>query len=280
MRRAALGPDDAMLELGHGFRAVDVHTRLDPGDDRPEERGRVVAPERLERELHQAGIVRAVAVPGARDRGYLAANNAVARLCVDRPLVAFARLDGPRRPGSRVSSLVARREPHHATAADVREFAYDERFHGFALHPARDGLPDAPVLDALSEAGLPTLVGAGPGFPPGDVADHLLGRGFPVVVATVGGDPLDRAAMHGAIDLCEDHDDLYLSTAAVRYREALERALAEHPDRVLFGSGAPAVHPNVAVMELLTCSVPENVMRRAFDGNASRVVPALAPRAE
>jgi len=277
MRRGVFGPHDAMLELGHGFRAVDVHTRLDPGGDPPEDRGRAVAPERLERDLHQAGIVRAIAVPGPRDRGYLAANNAVARLCVDRPLVAFARLSGPRTPGSRVASLVASRESWHATAADVREFAYDERFHGFALHPARDGLPGSSVLDALAEAGLPILVGAGRGFPPEAVVDHLLGRGVPVVVAAVGGDPLDRAAMHGAIDRCDEHDDLYLSTAAVRYRDALERALAEHPDRVLFGSGAPAVHPNVAVMELLTCSVPENVMRRAFDGNASRVVPALAP---
>ena len=266
-----------MLELGHGFRAVDVHTRLDPGDDPPADRGRVVAPERLERELHQAGIVRAVAVSGPRDRGYLAANNAVARLCVDRPLVAFARLDGPRSPGSRVPSLVSGRESYHASAADVQEFAYDERFHGFALHPARDGLPGSDVLDALAAAGLPVLAGCGAEFPPAAAAEHLTGRGFPVVLATFGGDPLDRAAMHEAVDLCETTDRLYLETTAVRYRDVLERALAEHPDRVLFGSGAPAVHPNVAVMELLTCSVPENVMRRAFDANASRVVPALGP---
>jgi hypothetical protein len=52
--------------------------------------------------------------------------------------------------------------------------------------------------------------------------------------------------------------------------------LLEHPDRVLFGSSVPAVHPNVAVMELLTLDVSADALRRAFDRNPSRVVPGLA----
>jgi predicted TIM-barrel fold metal-dependent hydrolase len=63
----------------------------------------------------------------------------------------------------------------------------------------------------------------------------------------------------------------------VRYRDVLEDAVREHPDRVLFGSGAPTVHPNVAVMEVLTLDVPEDAMTRVFSKNASRVVDALAP---
>jgi predicted TIM-barrel fold metal-dependent hydrolase len=50
----------------------------------------------------------------------------------------------------------------------------------------------------------------------------------------------------------------------------------QHPDRVLFGSGAPDAHPNVAVMQVLTLDVSEDKMRRAFSKNATRVVPALA----
>jgi hypothetical protein len=83
--------------------------------------------------------------------------------------------------------------------------------------------------------------------------------------------------MHGAVDLLDDHDRLYLDTSAVRHRDVLERGLREHPDRVLFGSGAPTVHPDVAVMELLTLDVPANALERAFDANPSRVVDALAP---
>jgi predicted TIM-barrel fold metal-dependent hydrolase len=51
----------------------------------------------------------------------------------------------------------------------------------------------------------------------------------------------------------------------------------EHPDRVLFGSGAPSAHPNVAIMEILTLDVPEDAMRKAFSKNPARVVEELAP---
>lgn len=266
-----------MLELGHGFRVVDVHTRLDPEEGRQVGRGREVEPERLERELHQAGIVRAVAIPGERECGYLAANNAVARLCIDRSLVPFARIDGSRNPTSRLRSLVASREEWHVTPEEVHEFALDDRFHGFALDPVRDGLPDEAVLDALEDAGLPLLLHVDRRFRPRAAATHLLGRGFAVICCSFDGHPLDRRLMHAAVELLPEYDNCYLETTTVRYRDALERALAEHPDRVLFGSGAPTVHPGVGVMELLTCSVPEDVIKRAFDGNASRVIPELAP---
>jgi len=81
--------------------------------------------------------------------------------------------------------------------------------------------------------------------------------------------------MHATLDLLDDYDRLFLDTSAVRYRDALERGLLEHPDRVLFGSGVPDVHPDVAVMELLTLDVSEDAMRKAFSRNATRLVPAL-----
>jgi len=55
----------------------------------------------------------------------------------------------------------------------------------------------------------------------------------------------------------------------------LERAIREHPDRVLFGSGTPATHPNVAVMEMLTLDVTEDAMTKVFGRNPSRVIPGL-----
>jgi peptide/nickel transport system permease protein len=95
--------------------------------------------------------------------------------------------------------------------------------------------------------------------------------------AHFGGYPLDRELMSNAIDLLEDYDHLYLDTRYVRFRSVLERALLEHPDRVLFGSGAPEANPNVGVMEILTLDVSEDAMRRAFSSNASRIVPGLSP---
>ena len=50
------------------------------------------------------------------------------------------------------------------------------------------------------------------------------------------------------------------------------------PDRVLFGSGSPSSHPNVAVMEILTLDVPEDAMRKVFDKNARRVLGDSLPQ--
>jgi hypothetical protein len=266
-----------MLELEHGFRVVDVHVRLDAdleGADR-----RTVDGETLERELRQAGIVRALVFPGPRSGGYVAANNAVARACVERPFVAFARLSGARDPGesptARIRNLASSRADHHTSPEDVEQYAYDDRFSGFRLDPTVDGLPDPEVLDRLEEVGRPLLVDGGHGFDPGSVERTLLERSFPLVLAGFGGYPLDRGMMNEAVALLDRYDGFYLDTSAVRYRAVLERALREHPDRILFGSGAPAVHPDVGVMEVLTLDVPEDTMRRVFSKNAVRAIPAL-----
>ncbi|WP_129114814.1 amidohydrolase [Halegenticoccus tardaugens] len=275
-----------MLELEHGFRVVDVRARLDPDATEAAARGREISPERLEREMHQAGVVKAVVSPGPRPpgEGYLRANNAVARLSVDRPFLAVARIDGPRdptgRPVARLRNLAAGREAHHADPEDVERFAYDDRFHGFVLDPAVDGLPDAAVLDELDDVALPVFVRAGERFPPEAVAGPLLGRSFPVVLTSLDGFPPSRTLATRALDMLETHDRLHLDTSFVGSRTPMERGLLEHPDRILFGSGVPESHPNVGVMQVLTLDVPEDAMRRAFSKNPSRVVPALAPGVE
>jgi len=101
-----------------------------------------------------------------------------------------------------------------------------------------------------------------------------------VVLGSFGGHPLDADLMSETLDLLDDHDRLYVDTTAVRYREVLERGILEHPDRVLFGSGAPDAHPNVGVMEVLTLDVSEDLMRRVFAKNPVRLVPALAEGAD
>ena len=268
-----------MLELEHGFRVVDVHVELEPDDARrPRDVG---TPEQVEREMHQAGVVRALVFPGSREEGYLKANNAVARVSVGRPFVALARVNGARDPGagagSRLKNLAARRQDHHTSPDDVEQFAYDDRFAGFKLHPAVDGLPDEAVLEALADVGLPVLTHGGEQFPPAAIAETLLEYDFPLVVSHFGGYPLRSDLMIDAIERLDSYESLYLDTSFVRLRDPMERALMEHPDRVLFGSGAPASHPNVAIMEILTLDVPEDAMRKVFTNNPERVIEELAP---
>jgi predicted TIM-barrel fold metal-dependent hydrolase len=266
-----------MLELEHGFRVVDTHVELEPDETRrPRDIG---GPEQVERELHQAGIVEALAFPAAREE-YTSANNAVARIAVDRPLVAAARITGVRDPGTgptaRVRNVTRSRGSRHTDPAEVEQYAHEDRFAAFALDPTVDGLPDAEVLEALAAVDLPVVTYGGRGFPPERIERSLLDYEFPLVVAHFGGYPLDERLTGEAVDLLAAHD-CFLDTSFVRFRDPLERAIIEHPDRVLFGSGAPAAHPNVAVMEVLTLDVPEDAMRRVFSRNAARVLPELAP---
>lgn len=219
-----------MLELEHGFRVVDVHARLDPDEESVATFGRDVSPEDLQREMHQAGVVRAVVSPGPRPagEGYVRANNAVARLAVDRPFLTFARLNGPRDPGknttAKLRNLTASVEDHHADPEDAEQYAYDDRFYGFTLDPAQDGLPTEDVLDVIEDADAPVLVEAGEQFPPSSVADTLLDYDFPVILSSFGGFPLNRSLMNDGIDLLDEYDEVYLDTAFVRYRDLLERA--------------------------------------------------------
>ncbi|WP_312909251.1 amidohydrolase family protein [Natronosalvus caseinilyticus] len=272
-----------MLELEHDFRVVDVHARLSPdGRGDPSTRVPPATPDRMEREMHQAGIVRAVVFPGTRpDESYVAANNGVARRSVERPFVAFARINGVNaletdRTG-RFRNAVSRRQPFHTTPEDVEQYAYDDRFHGFVLDPAVDGVPDEAVLAELEAASLPVIVRGSEDAPPSALVDPLLDRGFPAIVSHGGGPSVSRPSAHTFLDLLETVDDCYLETSGVRYREVLERALLEHPDRVLFGSGAPDWHPNVAIMEILTLDVSADKLRRAFSKNACRVIDSLRP---
>lgn len=271
-----------MLELEHRFRVVDLHGHLDHDEVSVSTHGRDIGPDRLERECLQAGVVQTAVSPTRRpeDIGYLRANNAVARLSVDRPFLAFARLNGPLaaadNPVSKLRNIYAPRKNHHTRPGDIEQYAYDERFYGFVLDPAVDGLPDRAVRDELIAVDLPVVVYCRPSFPPAAVTDTLLNDGYPVVLAGFGGYPMDDTRMKNSLALLDQYDHLYLDTWAVRDRETLERGLIEHPDRIVFGSGTPDVHPNVAVMEMLTLDVPEDAMSRVFNKNPTRLIPGLS----
>lgn len=268
-----------MLELEHRFRVVDVHVQLEPDESR-RPRG-IGDPEQVEREMHQAGIVESLVLPDSREESYLRANNAVARIAVDRPFVAFARINGVRDPGtstsSRLRNVTRSRDEHHTSPEDIEQYAYEGRFEGFVVNPVEDGLPDKEVLGALEEVGRPVITYGGRGFPADAIEETLLTYDFPLIIAHCGGYALDEDLTNRTIDLLDDHDTCYVDTSFVRLRDPLERALMEHPDRVFFGSGAPVSHPNVAIMEILTLDVPEDAMRKVFWKNAARVIESLGP---
>ena len=268
-----------MLELEHGFRVVDTHVVLEP-DEARRPRGMGDA-EQIEREMEQAGIVQSLVFPGTREGSYVKANNATARMAVNRPFRPLARINGAREPGqgatSRLRNLASSRSEAHTSPADIEQYAYEDRFFGFVVDPAADGMPDEEILDALADAGLPVITYGGDGCPPSAIEESLLQYDFPLIIAHHGGHPSNETMMDEAIGLLDRYENCFLDTSFVRLRDPLERALMEHPSQVVFGSGAPGVHPNVAVMEILTLDVPEDAMRKVFSKNAGRLYEVLAP---
>jgi predicted TIM-barrel fold metal-dependent hydrolase len=270
-----------MLELEHEFRVADVHLQIEPDESRrPRDIG---DPEQIEREMHQAGIVQSLAFPDLREGSYVKANNAVARMAVDRPFVAAARINGVRDPGTgttaRVRNLARSRSDFHTSPGDIEQYAYEDRFVAFVVDPSEDGLPDADVLEALDSVNRPVITYGGEGFGPAAIEDTFLQYDFPLVIAHCGGYALNESLMNQTVDMLDRHQHCFVDTSFVRLRDPLERAVMEHPDRVLFGSGAPATHPVVAVMEVLTLDVPEDAMRKVFTNNVERVVEELGASA-
>ena len=266
-----------MLEFEHKFRVVDVHVELEP-DEARRPRG-IGDPEQVEREMHQAGIIQSLAFPGPRKEGYLKANNAVARMAVDRPIIAAARINGIHESTTgttaRLRNVTRSRTERHTSPEDIEQYAYEDRFFAFMTNPSVDGLPDEEVLEELEAAELPLLTYGGERFPPSVIEETLLEYDFPLIVAHCGGYPLNESLMHETIDLLDSYERCFVDTSFVRFRDPLERAIMEHPDRVIFGSGAPATHPDVAVMEILTLNVPEDAMQRVFSKNGSRLISEL-----
>lgn len=268
-----------MLGLEHRFRVVDAHVEVEPDERRrPRDIG---GPEQLVREMQQAGVVRSLIFPAIRSGSYLTANNAVARMGVDRPMTPLARINGARDPGTgagaRLRNVTRSRDDQHTSPDDVEQYAYEDRFAGFMIDPSADGLPDEEVLMKLEDASLPVITYGGQDFPPDVIEETLLSYSFPLIISHFGGYPLNERMMNRGIELLGRHGNCFLETSFVGLRDPLERAVMEHPDRVVFGSGAPAIHPNVGVMEVLTLDVPEDAMRKVFSKNISRVFDELAP---
>ncbi|ERG88273.1 MAG: putative metal-dependent hydrolase, partial [halophilic archaeon J07HX5] len=211
-----------MLELEHGFRAIDAHIELEP--DQTQRQPDASGPEEIERELRQAGVVRGFAFPAARsvehlqaNDGYLQANNAVARIAVDRSFRAIARVAGTRDPGAgpgtRLRNLGRSREDWQTTPDDIEQYAYEDRFVGFMIDPAADGLPQQAVLEQLAAVGRPVVTYGGRGFPPERIESTLLEYDFPLVIAHFGGYAMDRELIEAAIRLLNRHEQCFLDTS-------------------------------------------------------------------
>jgi predicted TIM-barrel fold metal-dependent hydrolase len=65
---------------------------------------------------------------------------------------------------------------------------------------------------------------------------------------------------------------VYLDTVFVFFGYILEKAINAHPDRVIFGSDAPAAHPAVALASINCLAVSNAHKDMVLGGNIGRLV--------
>jgi predicted TIM-barrel fold metal-dependent hydrolase len=78
--------------------------------------------------------------------------------------------------------------------------------------------------------------------------------------------------MYRCIQLAEELQNIYLETSANLLSRLIREAAMRVPDRVLFGSDAPAMHPGVELAKIKYCRLPQDVEERVLGGNVARLL--------
>jgi hypothetical protein len=216
-------------------------------------------PELVVERAREAGIDRTVVFPVTYPE-YSGANREIADAVAKYPddLIGFARLN-----------------PNNPTALQNLEAAASLRLRGLKLHHGCDRfeLDSAPVhdiLDACAGHGWPVV------FHSIGVVDTLtaLAAAHPQTTIVFGhmGGLWSWKAARACMTAAEEHENVYLETSSMLVSWMIEEAAKRVPDRVLFGSDAPAIHPKVELEKILICKLPREVEEKILGGNAARLL--------
>lgn len=244
-----------------------VHLSADGGPGLPAEQWPALAQE--------AGVRTAAVFPTVRP-GYRQANEALLAFAAGTPSIKpFARLGG-RVPvtspqlwqlRSAARSRVGSRAPDLGAPADLARYA------GAMTVPHVDGVPAPELLAELGRLGRPLVVHCGEHAPVELVERELVERTTgPVILAHLGAFPASAPHLAAALDLVRRHDRVFLETSASWLAEFVAIAARAAPDKLLFGSGTPLMHPQVAWRHVAAAIVDDDVAVAVAHGNAERVL--------
>ena len=240
---------------------VDAHAHLGIGDPDCEDiLQRDITPEMILEPAREAGIDMTVVFP-VTVNDYDAANKEIAEAVQANPdeLIGFARLN----PMARDVDLTLWRA--------VKEL----KLEGLKLHHGCDNfkLVHPCCIDALDHAGLleiPVI------FHSMRCADELLelARMCPQTNIIMGhfGGMWDWPTMDRYIAAAEAMDNVYLETAANLLSRKIAEACHRVPDKVLFGSDAPAIHPGAELAKIRLLHLPTEVEQKVTGGNLLRLL--------
>lgn len=244
-----------------------VHLSADGGPGLPAEQWPSLAQE--------AGVRAAAVFPPMRP-AYREANEALLAFAARTPSVMpFARLGGrvPVTSPQLWQLRSAARSRVGQRAADLGVTADLARYAGAMTVPHVDGIPAPELLAELGRLGLPLVVHCGEHAPVELVARELVApTSGPVILAHLGAFPASAPHLKAAIALARSHERVFLETSASWLAEFVAIAAREVPDKLLFGSGTPLMHPQVAWRHVAASITDDGVARAVASENAARVL--------
>lgn len=213
------------------------------------------------RRAERAGIDRTV-VFSAFHSDYAVANREVARIVASNPfrLLGFAFVNGSTDPGR--------------TRAMIEEAVTVLGFVGLKVH-RHDARITRAICESARRWSLPILY---------DVAGEvhvveLLATEYPDVVFIIphlGSFADDWQAQLALIDHLERHPNVHADTSGVRRFDLLEQAVRRAgPEKILFGSDGPWLHPGVELAKVRALGLPPEAERLVLGGNLLRLVSAV-----
>jgi len=206
----------------------------------------------------RAGIERTVLFP-AFHSDYAVANREVARIVASRPdrFYGFAFIHADRDRG-RVKEMVGVAVEKYGFAG-IKVHRYDARISREVCEIARIyGLPI--LYDPMGEV----------------VIAELLAAEYPdvnFIFAHLGSFSDDWRAQTALIDSLERHANIYSDTSGVRRFDILEQALRRAgPEKLLFGSDGPWLHPGVELAKVLALGLGAADQALILGGNLQRLI--------
>ena len=219
------------------------------------------------RRARRAGIDRTVVFP-AFNSDYAAANRELARIVARfRPrLIGFAMVNAKADAG-RVREI-------------VREAVTRHGFRGLKIH-GHESMPTREVCDAALEFKLPVIVDVA-GKP--GVIDMFASQ-YPhvrFIIAHMGSFADDWRAHERVIEQLARYPNVLADTSGVRRFDYLVQAVRRAgPQKVLFGSDGPWLHPGLELHKIRLLGLPRVAEALILSGNARRVLASpetMAPR--
>lgn len=205
-----------------------------------------------------AGIAHTVLFP-AFHSDYRTANRAVARIVHSRPerFFGFAFLN-PVRDRGRIELL-------------VREAVESYGFRGLKVH-RHDGRLSREICEVARAFRLPVLYD-----PMGEVATVELAAGeYPEVnfiIPHLGSFADDWKAQRSFLDILARHSNVATDTSGVRRFDLLVEAVRRAgPEKVLFGSDGPWLHPGVELAKVRALGLRPREERLVLGGNLLRLI--------